>query len=86
MEIKENIIMGLAVGIGAGIIAPLFTPIIAQTGKPLAKSLLTLGFAAYDKCTEALSETKEVVEDLIAETKAEYELYQSAKVNGENAI
>jgi hypothetical protein len=68
---KGNILTGLAIGIGASIVAPVVIPVISHVAKPLAKAAIKGGLLLYDKGMETFAETKEVVEDIIAETKAE---------------
>ncbi len=69
--LKGNILTGLAIGIGASVLAPAVIPVLANVVKPLAKAALKGGIVLYEKGLETFAETKEVVEDLIAEAKAE---------------
>jgi CO dehydrogenase/acetyl-CoA synthase alpha subunit len=46
-------------------------PVLANVVKPLAKAALKGGLVLYEKSMETFAETKEVVEDLVAEAKAE---------------
>jgi hypothetical protein len=69
--LKGNILTGLAIGLGATILAPAIIPVVANIAKPLAKAALKGGIILYEKGKEAFAETKEVVEDLVAEAKAE---------------
>lgn len=62
---------GLAIGVGALILAPTVVPAVAAILKPLAKAGIKSGFIAYEKGREVLAETREVIEDLAAEVKAE---------------
>ena len=70
---KGNILGGLAVGIGASVFAPVVIPILATVVKPLTKAAIKGGFLLYDKGKETFAEVQEVIEDLVAETKAEIE-------------
>jgi hypothetical protein len=70
---KGNILGGLAIGIGASVVAPVIIPILATVVKPLTKAAIKGGFLLYDKGRETLAEVQEVVEDLVAEAKAEIE-------------
>jgi F0F1-type ATP synthase membrane subunit b/b' len=69
--LKGNILTGLAIGIGASVLAPVVIPVLANVVKPLAKAALKGGIVLYERGLETFAETKEVVEDLIAEAKAE---------------
>ena len=75
---KGNILGGLAIGIGASVVAPAVIPILASVAKPLAKATIKGGFLLYEKGRETLAETQEVIEDLVAEAKAEMAEAQEA--------
>lgn len=62
---------GLIAGIGAVILAPVLLPVVAGVGKPLVKSVIKGGIAAYEKTRGALAEVGETWEDMIAEARAE---------------
>ena len=68
---KGNIFGGLAIGIGSAILAPIVIPILASVAKPLAKASIKGGLMLFEKGKEVVAETQEVVEDLVAEAKAE---------------
>lgn len=68
---KGNIFGGLAIGIGVAILAPVVVPILASVAKPIAKAAIKGGIMLYEKGKEAVAEAGEVVEDLVAEAKAE---------------
>jgi hypothetical protein len=69
--LKGNIITGLAIGVGTAILAPVVIPMIASIAKPLAKAAIKGGIMLYEKNRELIAEATEVVEDLVAEAKAE---------------
>jgi hypothetical protein len=71
--LKGNIVTGLAIGIGSSILAPVVVPILASVVKPMAKAAIKGGFLLYQKGREVAAETQEVVEDLVAEARAELE-------------
>ncbi|NTV42737.1 MAG: DUF5132 domain-containing protein [Syntrophobacteraceae bacterium] len=62
---------GLAIGIGAIILAPVVIPAVAAIVKPLLKAGIKGGLVLYDKSIVAIAEAKEVIEDLAAEARAE---------------
>ena len=68
---KGNILTGLAIGIGASVLAPAIIPVLANIAKPVAKAALKGGILMYEKGMETFAETKEVVEDLLAEVQSE---------------
>lgn len=67
----EGGVPGLAVGVGAALLAPVVLPLVAQVGKPLTKAAIKEGLLIYEKSKEALAEVTEVFEDIVAEAKAE---------------
>ena len=69
--LKGNIVSGLAVGLGAMILAPLVIPILAGIAKPLAKGAIKGGVLVYEKGKELAGEVTETVEDLAAEARSE---------------
>jgi hypothetical protein len=69
--LKGNIITGLAIGVGTAILAPVVIPMVASIAKPLAKAAIKGGIMLYEKNREFIAEATEVVEDLVAEAKAE---------------
>jgi len=69
--LKGNVVTGLAIGIGASILAPLVVPLAAAIVKPLLKGTIKGGIILYEKGQEMVAEAGEVVEDLMAEAKAE---------------
>lgn len=70
---KGNILGGLAIGIGASVLAPVVIPVLASVVKPLSKAAIKGGYLLYEKGRETFAEVQEVVEDLVAEAKAEIE-------------
>lgn len=69
--LKGNILGGLAIGIGAAILAPVVVPVLASVVKPLAKAAIKGGIMLYEKGREVVAEATEMVEDIVAEAKAE---------------
>jgi Protein of unknown function (DUF5132) len=69
--LKGNVVTGLAVGIGAVVLAPAVLPALAGVGKPLLKAVVKSGIILFEKGKETAAELSEVVEDIVAEAKAE---------------
>lgn len=69
--LKGNILGGLAIGIGAAILAPAVVPALASIVKPLAKAAIKGGIILYEKGKETVAEISEMVEDIVAEAKVE---------------
>ena len=62
---------GIVAGIGALVLAPIVIPAIAKIGKPIAKAAIKGGITLYEKSIGAVAEAGEVLEDLVAEARAE---------------
>jgi hypothetical protein len=62
-----NIVAGLAIGIGAAVLAPVVIPAL----RPIAKSIIKAGLIAYDQGRVALAELNEHTGDMVAEARAE---------------
>ena len=69
--LKGTVLTGLAIGIGAAVLAPAVLPVLAGVAKPLAKAAMKSGLILYNKSKEIVAEVGEVTEDLWAEAKAE---------------
>jgi hypothetical protein len=62
-----NIVTGLAIGVGAVVLAPLAVPLL----RPLTKTVLKAGLVAYDQARVTVAEMNEQASDLIAEARSE---------------
>ncbi len=62
---------GVIASIGAVLLAPVLIPAVAGVGKPLVKSIIKGGIAAYEKSKGTFAELGETWEDMIAEARAE---------------
>jgi hypothetical protein len=69
--LKGNIVTGLAIGLGAAILAPVVIPLFANIAKPLAKATIKGGIQLFERGKEAFAEVAEITEDIVAEAKAE---------------
>ena len=61
----------LAVGAGVVLLAPVVIPVVGALLKPVAKALIKGGIMAYEGAKVSIAETKETLEDIAAEAKAE---------------
>lgn len=64
---------GLAIGVGVALLAPVVLPALAGLAKPFARAAIKAGIIAFEKGREAAAEFGEVMEDLVAEARAEIE-------------
>jgi hypothetical protein len=61
----------LAIGAGVVLLAPIVVPVIGSVLKPMAKAVVKGGLLAYEGAKVSIAETKETLEDIAAEAKAE---------------
>ena len=64
-----NIVTGLAIGVGFALLAPVVKPFL----RPLAKSAIKAGVAAYEQGRVALAELSEQAGDMVVEAQSEME-------------
>ena len=62
-----NIVTGLAIGVGFALLAPVVKPFV----RPLAKTAIKAGLAAYDQGRVAVAELTEHAGDIVAEVRTE---------------
>lgn len=62
---------GLAVGIGALLLAPTVLPAVASVVRPIVKATIKSGLILAEKAMEMVAEAKESIEDMTAEAQAE---------------
>jgi len=74
--------VGLAVGLGTVILAPVVIPALAGVAKPLAKEIIKGGLVAFEKGKVLVAEAKETLEDLAAEAQAEIAMEREAPSSG----
>lgn len=83
--LRNNFVVGFTAALAATIVAPVLVPAIKRSGRPIAKSLVKGGLVLYEKGREAVANAGEVMEDVIAEVRAEQVLRQAA-VPGDGAF
>lgn len=71
IESEEVKVEQIFAGITALILAPIILPIAAGVNNPLGKAALKNSLIISEKVREALAQTQEVFEDLVAEVQAE---------------
>jgi hypothetical protein len=81
---KNNFVIGITAGLAASVIAPVLIPALKRGSRPLAKSLVKGGIILYDKGREAVAGAGEMMEDVIAEVRAEaYEKHASSMADSD---
>ena len=76
---KNNIVAVLGIGIVAAVLIPIALPVVARAAKPFAKAMVKSGIIVFEKGREAVAELGEVMEDVVAEAKAEIEQEHAAQ-------
>lgn len=71
--IKSESAKGAAIGVGIALLAPVVLPVVAAAARPLARAAVKTGLLLYEKGRETAAELGEVVDDLVAEARAEIE-------------
>jgi len=61
----------LAVGAGLVLLVPVVIPVVGAILKPVAKAVIKGSLMAYEGAKVSIAETRETLEDLAAEAKAE---------------
>jgi len=61
----------IAIGAGVVLLTPVVLPIIGAIIKPMAKAVIKGSLIAYEGAKVSIAETKEALEDITAEAKAE---------------
>jgi hypothetical protein len=64
---------GLAIGVGLAILGPVVAPALGRMARPAARAAVKSGMILYERGLEVAAEMGEVMEDLIAEARAELE-------------
>jgi hypothetical protein len=70
---KGNVVMTMAVGVGAAILAPVLVPALSQIVRPAAKAAIKGGYVLYQRGREQVAELGQLTEDIVAEARAELE-------------
>jgi hypothetical protein len=84
--LKSDLTKGIAIGIGAAVVAPMAYSLLAGSGRPLARAAVKAGILLFEKAHETVAELGEVFDDLVAEAEAELrEQRQAAHATAEAA-
>jgi hypothetical protein len=62
---------GIALGVGVALLVPIAAVTLAPVIRPVARNALKAGALTIERGREFLAETTEMVEDIVAETRAE---------------
>jgi hypothetical protein len=70
---KANVLAGVAIGVGAALLAPAVLPLVSGAARPIVKGFIKAALIAYEQGQEATAELGEFLEDMTAEARAELE-------------
>jgi hypothetical protein len=68
---RGGLLVGLAVGAGAGFALPIIAPGLGKAARPKIKAAVKTGLLAWERGRVALEELREQADDLVAETMLE---------------
>ena len=83
MARSDDIVKGVAIGIGIVVMTPLVLAALAPIAKPVARSALKTGVRVYEKGRESLELFNETIDDVIAEVEEEMAEAHDSDDNGE---
>lgn len=69
--LKSNTFKSVAIGLGAAVLAPAVLPALAGLARPFARAAIKAGIVFYEKGRETAAELGELMDDLVAEAKAD---------------
>lgn len=75
---NRDMMKGLAVGVGVGLLAPVVFPALGRAMKPTVNAAIRAGVVAWDRGRETLAEFGEYAEDMAAEVRAQHPAAPSA--------
>jgi len=68
---NDDLLKGVAIGIGVAILVPVAIAALAPALKPLARSAMKAGIRVYEQGREALEGVGEAIDDIVAEVEEE---------------
>lgn len=80
--LKSDLSKGVAIGVGAALLAPVAISVLSGAGRPLVRAAMKSGILILEKGRETVAELGEVIEDLVAEAQADL---QEARHAGDEA-
>jgi hypothetical protein len=68
--VNRDLVRGLAIGVGVGLVAPMLFPTVARAMRPTVNAAIRAGVTAWERGREQLAEWGEYAEDMVAEARA----------------
>jgi hypothetical protein len=81
----KHLLIGFAAGVTAAVALPVLMPVLAESGRPVAKALLKRVLLTLESLRANALRVAESLEDLLAEVRAEVETELAAKAAKRNA-
>lgn len=78
----RGVLLGAVLAVGALLLVPGVAAAVGRAGRPIVRTAIKSGSAAYEEARRAGAEVYEHVEDIVAEVRAEKEVTME---NGETA-
>lgn len=68
---NRDMVKGLAIGVGVGLVAPAMFPALGRAMKPTVNAAIRAGVLAWERGRETIAELGEYAEDMAAEVRAQ---------------
>jgi len=83
---KNPVVKGLVISIAVTAASSILLPVVLRASRPLARAAGKTGLVLYEKGRETAAEIGEVLEDFIAEARAEFSSTTDAIAEGDEAM
>lgn len=85
---NRDLVKGMAIGLGAGLLAPVVFPVLGRMARPAMDAAMRAGVSAWERSRETVAEFGEYAEDMAAEARVRRQgaqaAAQAAEGNGED--
>jgi hypothetical protein len=68
--VNRDLVKGMVIGVGVGLVGPMVFPAMARAFRPGVNAAIRAGVVAWERSREQLAEWGEYAEDMAAEAKA----------------
>ena len=75
----KHFFMGFAAGVTTAVVLPVLSPVLAETGRPIAKAVLKRSLLTLERLRSTALRAAESIEDLVAEVRAEVDAELTAR-------
>ena len=77
----KHFLMGFAAGVTTAVVLPVLSPVLAESGRPVAKALLKRSLLTIERLRSQALRAAEALEDLVAEVRAEVDSELAARAS-----